>query len=305
MSSRTLVTEIWYPASGPAETGGTVRDAPVSPGGPFPLVLFVHGSSSGRLFYTFLATGLALQGYVVAAADFPLTALGTLGGPSDLNVSYQVGDLSFLCDQLAAASLNAADGLYGGIDGSRYAVVGHSTGGAVAELAAFAGNDPAITHDPRVAAAIPLSGDACMFDPPFFQTRRVPTFAIGASNDLFVRFANSGQWVFDNTSSPHLLAELIGGEHMHFTDLDLSDSLLNPVPTGPTSDLAVTLRQYGDASACLPEPPAGMDPSMTIDVQHALVVQLVGAYLDDVMRNDPAPLAALTAANNPLVVFHQ
>jgi predicted dienelactone hydrolase len=305
LTSRTLVTEIWYPTTATSALATTLRDVPLAPGGPYPLVLFVHGSSSSRLLSSFLTIALAEAGYIVAAADFPLTALDTPGGASDLNVSYQVGDLSFLCDQLKAVSLDATDKLSGAVDGLHYAVVGHSTGGAIAELAAFAGDDATITHDPRVAAVVPLSGDACMFDPGFFKSRDVPVFAIGASNDLFVRFANSGQWVFDNTSAPHLLANLIGGQHMHFTDLTFLDADLGPVPTGPTSDLAVTLQQYGDAGACLPVPPPGTDPALSLDAQHALVIQLVGAYLDAEMRSNPGPLAALEAANNPLVVFQR
>ncbi len=78
-TSRTLVTEIWYPTSA---TGiSPIRDAPLAPGGPYPLVLFVHGSSSGRTVSTFLTIALAQAGYVVAAADFPLTALSTPGRP--------------------------------------------------------------------------------------------------------------------------------------------------------------------------------------------------------------------------------
>ena len=211
-----------------------------------------------------------------------------------------------MCDQAKAAAQDSTDELHGAVDGLSYAVVGHSTGGAVSELAAFAGDDSLVTHDPRVAAVVPLSGDACMFDASFFTSRTVPIFAIGASDDLFVRFANSGQWVFDSTSPPHLLAELIGGQHVYFTDITfLSDSELDPVPTGPTSPLAVTLQAYGDAGECLPVPPPGTAPLMDPDVQHALVVQLVTAYLDAEMRSNPAPLAAIVAADNPQVVFQQ
>jgi dienelactone hydrolase len=306
LPSRTLVTDIWYPTTATDAGEPTVQDAPLAPGGPYPLVLFVHGSSSGRDQYTYLTIALAQAGYVVAAADFPLTALTTVGGPSDLHVSDQVGDLAFLCDQLQAAAQDAGDVLAGAVDGLGYAVVGHSTGGAVAELAAFGGDDALITHDPRVRAIVPLSGDACMFNPPFFRTRTVPVFAIGASNDLFVRFSNSGQWVFDNTSPPHVLADIVGGQHLYFTDLTfLTDSDLDPVPTGPTSPLAVTLDAYGDAGECLPVPPPGTATPITPDAQHALVIGLVTAYLDAELRDNPGPLAALVAAGGATVVYQQ
>jgi predicted dienelactone hydrolase len=306
LSSRTLVTDVWYPTSAPGVGNPTIQDAPLAPGGPYPLVFLVHGSTSGRDVSTFLTIALARAGYVVAAADFPLTALSTPGGSSDLHVSDQVGDLSFLCDQMKLAAADPSDVLHGAVDGLSYAVVGHSTGGAVAELAAFAGDDPLVTHDPRVAAIVPLSGDACMFDAPFFHTRTVPVFVIGASNDLFVRFPNSGQWVFDNTSAPHLAAELIGGQHMYFTDLTFfQDAELDPAPTDPTSPLATTLQTYGDAGACLPEPAPGTATPLTPTMQHDLVIQLVTAYLDAQMRHAPASLMALEAANNPLVVFQQ
>jgi hypothetical protein len=102
------------------------------------------------------------------------------------------------------------------------------------------------------------------------------------------------------------LADLVGGQHVYFTDITfLQDSQLGPVPTGPSSPLAVTLQAYGDAGACLPVPPAGSDPQLDPATQHALAIQLVTAYLDAQLRNDPMPLAALVAAKNPQVVFQQ
>ncbi len=303
--NRTLVTEIWYPTPGAVNATTATRDAPLAPGGPFPLVLFVHGSSSSRTVYTYLTIGLASAGYLVAAADFPLTALDTPGGESDLHVSDEVGDLSFLCDQLKAASVDTTDALHGAVDGLGYAVVGHSTGGAVGELAAFAPTDSAITHDPRVKAVVPLSGDACMFNAAFFKTRNTPIFVIGATDDLFVPVSDNGQWVFNNTSAPHLMATLIGGSHVYYTDFPLPDALAGPVPTGPTSPLATTLSAYGDASECLPVPAAGTDPQMDFATEHSNVLQLVTAYLDAQLRSATDNLNALIAANNPLIVFQQ
>ena len=301
-TSRKLLTEIWYPAPG-TPTASPTRDAPLAPGGPYPLVLFVHGSSSNRTVYSYLTSGLARAGYVVAAADFPLTSMGWPGGTSDLHVSDQVGDLSFMCDQMKSASLTPNDLLKGAVDGLSYSVMGHSTGGTVAALAAFGGDDTLITHDPRVRAVIPLSGDACMFDTTFFQKRNVPVFVIGATNDLFVPPSNNGQRVFDNSNMPHLLATLVGASHVAFTDFGIPDWLLNPIPTGPTSPLATTLSAYGDASACLPIPPAATFAAMPTDTQHALVVQIVTAYLEDQIRHRPGALKSVMTSGDPGVVF--
>jgi predicted dienelactone hydrolase len=301
--SRTLATEIWYPAMGDPAAPGATRDATTVPGARFPLVLFVHGSSSGRVLYSYLTIGLARAGFVVVAADFPLTALGTAGGSSDVHVTDQVGDLRFLADRLAAADADVGDNLHGAVDATRYAVVGHSTGGAVATLAAYGGDDDLVTHDPRVAAIVPISGDACMFDASFFQRRSVPVLIVGATNDLFVRVPNSGRWQYDHASGPRLLAELVGGQHVFFTDFPLPDVLANPVPTAPDSPLAVAVRAYGDAAACLPEPPAGTDPALSFDRQHALTIQLVAAYLDAQLRAAPAALDALVAAGGTELRF--
>jgi dienelactone hydrolase len=302
---RSLATDIWYPTPGDSTSTAMTRDAPLAPGGPWPLVLFVHSSQGSRSGYPYLTAGLAHAGYVVAAADFPLTAGTTPGGASDLHVTDQVGDLSFLCDQLQAASADAAELLKGAVDGAHYAVVGHSTGGTVAELAAFAGDDAAIKHDARVSAVVPLSGDACMFDASFFKRRSVPIMIVGGTDDLFVRIPNNGQWVFDNGNAPHLLAKLVGAQHVYFTEFMIPDALVNPAPTLPDSPLAVTLRAYGDGSECSPTPPAGTDPQMPFETQHDLVLQLVTAYLHAQMRQHPEVLSALVASNNPLIVFQQ
>jgi pimeloyl-ACP methyl ester carboxylesterase len=300
---RTLVTQVWYPAVGDASSTDAVTDAPLVPGGPFPLVLLVHGSGSNRFAYSYLTTALAHDGFVVAAADFPLTAMSTPGGSSDLHVTDEVGDLSFLCDTLAAAAADPADALHTAVDGQHYAVVGHSTGGAVASLAAYAGDDELVHHDPRVAAIVPISGDACMFDASFFARRSVPVLVVGATNDLFVRVPNSGQYQFDNSAEPRLFAKLVGGQHVYFTDVPLPDSILSPVPTAPDSPLAVTLRPYGDASECLPEPAEGMDPALDFDTQHALTIQVVSAFLAEQLRHDPSALDALRADHDPALVL--
>jgi predicted dienelactone hydrolase len=302
--NRQLDTDIWYPIEGDNSSLAITRDAPPIPG-PWPLVLFVHSSSGTRNGYVYLTQALAHAGFVVAAADFPLTSGLTPGGASDLHVADQVGDLSFLCDALTAAAAADGDLLHGTVDCQHYAVVGHSTGGTVAMLAAFAGDDAMVKHDARVAAVVPLSGDACMFDAPFFKTRAVPMLVVGGTDDLFVRLPNNGQWAFDNSGPPHLLAKLVGAQHVFFTEFMIPDALVGPAPTLPDSPLSVTLRAYGSGAECDPTPPGGTDAQMPFETQHDLTAKLVTAYLQGQLRPHPEVLAAFMAEANPLIVFQQ
>ena len=45
-------------------------NAPGSPHGPFPIVLFSHGFGASRLYYSHLLTGIASWGFVVVSADY-------------------------------------------------------------------------------------------------------------------------------------------------------------------------------------------------------------------------------------------
>jgi len=291
---RVLVTEIWYPARAPdgGATDGAVRGAPPDPdGAPHPLVLFVHGSSGGRRQSTFLTEALAAAGYVVAAADFPLTAATTLGGASDLHVDDQVGDLSFLADQMRAFAADPSDLLAGAVDASGYAVVGHSTGGTVALLAAEAPD----VHDARVRAAVALAPCACFFGDAFFRTRALPLLIMAGTDDLFVPIATNGARAYQLAGPPKLLVTLVGGDHLQFTDYAIPDAALHPTPTTTEDDIAVALARYGGGTNCSPPPPPGTDPAMTIDEQHARTISFTAAFLDGAMRGSPAALAKLEA----------
>jgi predicted dienelactone hydrolase len=302
---RTLVTEIWYPTAGAAAAGPERGATPDLSGGPHPLVLFVHGSSSTRTQSTFLTVQLAAAGLVVAAANFPLTAIDTPGGASDLHADDQVGDLAFLADQLAAASADPADALAGAVDASSYAVVGHSTGGTVALLSAQAPD----LFDARVKAVVGLAPCACFFDQSFFssrpQGRAVPLLVMAGTDDRFVPIGINGQRAFDAWTPPALLGRLIGGDHLQFTDYPLEDAQLDPTPTRSDADLARTLARYGNGSACDVPPPAITDPLMSEADQHTRTLALVRAFLRAQLLADSTELSALQATADPLLVIEQ
>src|SRR5882672_530814 len=64
-TSRTLTTEVWYPAAAGATPPAIAR------GGPFPLVINSPGLGDNRRGEEYYARSLASRGYVVASIDFP------------------------------------------------------------------------------------------------------------------------------------------------------------------------------------------------------------------------------------------
>jgi len=267
----------------------------------FPLVLFVHGSSSGRATSTFLLNGLAARGYLVAAADFPLTALDTPGGASDWHCEDQLGDLTFLANTLFTAAQDPADDLYGTLDAqSGFSVVGHSTGGTIAVLSAEAPTP----HDARVRAAVSLSGDSCFLADSIFHTRPLPLLFLGATADQLVPVADNIERAYSLAGPPATLGVLDGGTHLFFTDFPLPDDIGGaPEPTTPSAPLAETLAAYGGGTACTPQSPGPQ--TLSFDEQHALTVALVADFLDSAVRADDAQLAALLEELPPALAVVQ
>jgi dienelactone hydrolase len=161
LSNGNLV-EVWYPAGAdaegqtdtymvrnfapdvmkeliPEETNDRVtvdagREATVATDGPYPLVLFSHGSTSFRFQSTNLAHHLASWGMVVASADHPTRALvNFLGGSEHPQTSVD--------DVLEMLDLVTSDHVLGAaVDADRVGLSGHSAGGGTALAAAATGD---------------------------------------------------------------------------------------------------------------------------------------------------------------------
>jgi predicted dienelactone hydrolase len=297
---RQLPLYIWYPALGDVDAG-EVTGAKLDPrGAPYPLVVFVHGSSGFSQQSTFLTQALAADGYVVAAADFPLTALTTPGGSSDFGSNLQVGDASFIATQLAANSQDPKDPLYLAIDpDAGYAVEGHSTGGAVALDAAYSLG----SHDSRVKAIVGLAPDACFFASKMFTTRKVPMMVIAGTDDHFNPPWVNGERAYGlATTSPRWLAMLTGGTHLYFTDFALPDG--SPTPDMPGDPIVQAFSSDGGGGQCTVGPiTTEADPLIDFDLQHTLTIQLSEAFLDQWMWQDDSTMKALTASHDPHLVL--
>jgi hypothetical protein len=155
---RTKVPDAHVPLVGPLQ-GEVYRDVPIdAEHGPYPAVIFMHGTSSFRIASGSLNYHWASRGFVVIAADYPGLFLGDTSsqllfggctypqsGPpdyhGDINTQAQAlknptGQLSFLA---------------GRVDGNRLAVSGHSVGGCTSAN---------VINVPGVQVNIPLSSTA-------------------------------------------------------------------------------------------------------------------------------------------------
>lgn len=206
---RTLTTYIRYPAAGPP--GGAARpDAPIAPGGPFPLVVFGHGLGYTPGTYRALIDSWVRAGYVVAAPMFPLENAYAPGGPYRRDLPNQPGDVSYLIDRLLVASAAPSGSLRGLVDRRRIAVAGHSDGGDTAVALAYARG----YADPRVRATIVLSGallpGVAAWD---FRAVKPPLLAVqGTADRINPPAATTAFW--SRAPSPKYLLTLHGSGHL-------------------------------------------------------------------------------------------
>jgi predicted dienelactone hydrolase len=268
-AERILETTVWYPAQ--YRRFEWLRPGPTPlarQACPAPLVIYSHGLMSFRGNGAYLAEHLASHGYIVAAADFPLTRFGTAGGPQFTDVLNQPGDISFIIDSLLAWSDNPENRFAGCIDPGRIGAVGLSLGGTTTTLLAF---HPEF-RDPRIQAAVSIAGPVALLGKDFFRTSSTPFMMIAGDIDAMIDYpsnaAQLGTWVPDAT-----LVTLHGGSHTGFAGIaaslfrwvDNPDSIgcwamrgaLDDAPDMPENFMSALRGQHNEAPAAPKLRPCG------------------------------------------------
>lgn len=227
-----LTSEVWYPAKPGSEAGvarvaydlrtwlpesekakipdakapmldcDCHRDLPLDDAhGPYPAIVFIHGTAGFRAQSMSLMTAWASHGFVVVAADHPLIVLSDalqlkLGAD-------QPGDARKLLAALRSKD-PALGPLAASIDVDQLAVAGHSAGGnATGQLGGEAG----------VRVAMPMAAGGV--DPAHPATA---TVILGGSDDGIVPFTKTTAG-FEATSGSKWLVGLAGAGHLAFSDL--------------------------------------------------------------------------------------
>ena len=213
--SRTLKTTVWYPAAPRTLEALVPGPAPVSrEGGPYPLVIYNHGFMSFREEGTYMANQLASHGYVVVAANFPLTNYFAPTAPTIIDVVNQPGDVSFLISTVLQWNQDKQSEFYGRIASDKIGVVGLSLGGMTTTLVGF---HPTL-KDPRVKTIVSMAGPIAMFEPRFFEGNSLPFLMIGGSLDVIVPYKAHAARVTEKDSNATLVT-LQGATHVNFADI--------------------------------------------------------------------------------------
>lgn len=222
--------EVWYPADD-AAIGGTVaytvrsflppaigelvpdtvddtrsieatRDAPPAADGPYPIVLFSHGSTSFRLQSSVLAQHLASWGIVTAATDHPSRDLLDVIGGTVEGQRPSIDDIRELREYLT--TLGDDPVLGDALDNGRVALGGHSAGGGtVAQMA----NDDGILGYVSYASGL---GD---------EAPDIPSLFMAGELDMVVDPVELTAMAFDRAPAPSWLWVFSDAGHLAFSDL--------------------------------------------------------------------------------------
>jgi dienelactone hydrolase len=188
---RTLVTTIYRPKGK----------------GPFPLIVFAHGSNGHPDKFTQLLGAWAAAGYVVAAPAFPLTNSTVPQAPANAtDVASQPADVSFVLTQVLREGRDPKSKLSHAIDRRRLGAAGLSLGGATTYLAVF--DD--CCRDPRFTAAMVLDGlrlgNALRLD------GHVPLLIAHSDTDPVLPYS-SARAAYDAAKAPVWFVTLHGASH--------------------------------------------------------------------------------------------
>lgn len=195
--SRILASTLWYP------------DRKVEGG--FPLIVYSHGYSANRSNGEYLTQHLASMGYVVIAADFPLTNTSAPGGPMLNDVVNQPADISFLIDTVLRHNLNASHPLAGMIDSDRIGLMGTSLGAMTTMLATY---HPTMA-DSRVRAVLSIAGPTELFTEVFFQQHSPAFLMLAGSADALVPYPSNALPVLQKIPKAQLVT-IAQGSHLGF-----------------------------------------------------------------------------------------
>ncbi|MCL9759402.1 dienelactone hydrolase family protein [Frankia sp. AiPa1] len=274
-----------------------VTDAPPARG-PFPLVIFSHGSAGSRVQTATLLEGLASHGYIVAAPDHTGdTLVDAAENRSVAQIPMAVDrsrDLTAVLDALTGRTCQVRRL----VQLDRIASVGFSFGGLTSTVSSV--GLLGASADPRIRASVGLSAATAPLPAAILNAIRVPTLELGGTRDISIPLGPNAERAFAQLTSSHprVLVTVAGDTHNSFSDVCRQAHLANDPRVPAEVALRLTL------TAAVTCSPPNIDPARAeLLVQRATVAflgwQLRGqtayrTFLIDQALGDPGTVTART-----------
>ena len=291
---RVLPVEVWYPvepdaaaAAEPATysfpglevpTIDAVVGAPPAPG-PFPLVVYSHGSGGLRYVSGFLTEHLASHGYVVVAPDHVgNTALDEFTGTDEPQFQVAEDRPADVAAVVTAATSGAVgfEDLSPSVDAERVSVTGHSFGGFTA-LAAGSANSSGAAFE-GLDAIVALAPYSETLPDELLRSVDTPTLLVSGTADITTPVDPNTErpWTLAS-ASPIIRADLRAAGHQSFTDVCTYQELAR-ARTDVAPAIAGAIDTYAE-QGCAPD-------LLPIDRAHQLTRRLVTAFLASQLRGE-------------------
>ena len=276
---RRLDLVVWYPTK--AAPSSEDKGHPALRG-PWPLVLYAHGTMGHADNATHIVRELVRHGYVVAAPNFPLTSpesFARISSPDLSDVVNQTKDLSFMIDSLSA------DPFFGPlIDNHKIGSMGHSLGAVTNYFAAVGSKN----REPRIAAfALLGAGDpvqAALSNDMGFMGNwtapvHVPVLFLSAEKDVFARMTGGAHAAYYRVPAPKYEIFVNKGVHIWFRD-----ATDQPADNKNPDCLFFERSAPGMVVPGCEERVALIGPAVQQEITRAAILAFFDAYL----KNDPS-----------------
>lgn len=205
--TRTIHTNIWYPAVGTPTDGAVDNAAPDVEHGRYPMILFSHGNTALAAVYGANTVAWASAGYVVVGPDYPLSNRDAPGGPKATDLVNQPADAKFIIDKVLADDDAKLKGI---IDAQHIGATGHSLGAMTSLGLAYT----KCCTDPRIKAVIPMAGARWLVDKDenYFTGTPVPLLLMHGDADGTVPYSASVS-AYKDAKAPKMFITIPGGSH--------------------------------------------------------------------------------------------
>lgn len=312
---RPLTVDVWFPITD--ATGlpphqytfipGVFYESPnavttdasgIAPDGPFPLVVYSHGSGGLRYIASDYTEAIASNGYIVAAPDHTgNTATERITGTDaefDVSALNRPQDVAFVIDEMTNGENVDTAGFVANIDPDRISVTGHSFGGftAYAMASGYTNALGSFAADPRVDAIIalaPATGDGAgrLLSDENLASITIPSLVMVGTNDQTTPATPNVDrpWELSN-SSPRYRVDLVDAQHQSFTDICEYQESMALLPDVPAL-IVETIDSFAEEGCT----PADMPIERTKQLTNTFAIEFLNSIFRDRSMIDPATTA--------------